>query len=301
MAPARPEAMRHNGLAITRRVDPNVDPSTPLVVLVHGAMDRAASFGRVMRRLPELETVAYDRRGYAGSRPRANADHTPGDDRGDRSEHHHGRIADHGQDLLDVVHFALDSSPLGSVGRRVVLVGHSLGGTICLWVAANPSNPAVSLGVYESPAPWLDDSYLAVGGGTMDIAAREGNATAAEFFYRMMIGDETFARLRTVDIEERRADGDALVAELESLRDPLQAFDLGMVQLPVVVGNGESSTPTMIKNARLIAEALPTATTVTIASAAHGAHLSRPDAFADYVRACIDAADPAMTTEQDHG
>jgi pimeloyl-ACP methyl ester carboxylesterase len=42
-------------------------PAGPAVVLVHGAMDRAASFGRVMRRLGDLDVVAYDRRGYAGS------------------------------------------------------------------------------------------------------------------------------------------------------------------------------------------------------------------------------------------
>src|SRR5690606_37540775 len=37
------------------------------VLFVHGAMDRATSFGRVMRRLPQLDTVAVDRRGYGDS------------------------------------------------------------------------------------------------------------------------------------------------------------------------------------------------------------------------------------------
>ena len=37
-------------------------------MLVHGSLDRAESFRRVMRRLPELHIVAYDRRGYQGSR-----------------------------------------------------------------------------------------------------------------------------------------------------------------------------------------------------------------------------------------
>jgi pimeloyl-ACP methyl ester carboxylesterase len=43
-------------------------PGAPAVVLVHGSLDRAESFRRVMRRLPELHIVAYDRRGYQGSR-----------------------------------------------------------------------------------------------------------------------------------------------------------------------------------------------------------------------------------------
>ena len=40
----------------------------PTVVFVHGSLDRAESFRRVMRRLPDLAIVAYDRRGYQGSR-----------------------------------------------------------------------------------------------------------------------------------------------------------------------------------------------------------------------------------------
>jgi pimeloyl-ACP methyl ester carboxylesterase len=35
----------------------------PVVVLVHGSLDRAASFSRVIRRLPDWGVVAYDRRG----------------------------------------------------------------------------------------------------------------------------------------------------------------------------------------------------------------------------------------------
>ena len=43
-------------------------PGAPAVVLVHGSLDRAESFRRVMRRLPDLAIVAYDRRGYQRSR-----------------------------------------------------------------------------------------------------------------------------------------------------------------------------------------------------------------------------------------
>lgn len=304
MTPARAETFSHDGLAITRRVDPRAGADTPLVVFVHGAMDRAGSFGRVMRRLPDCETIAYDRRGYAGSRhagSSATRPMAPGAVEPNGVPLRRGRIADHGKDLLSVVEFALRNSPWGVPQRTVVLIGHSLGGTICLWVAANPANPAVGVGAYESPAPWLDDSYLEVGGGAVDVANAQGNATGAEFFYRMMIGDETFSRLRPADVEERRADGDALIAELESLRDPLQAFDLSRVSVPVVVGTGELSPPAMKKNSRLVAEALPTASTITIPSATHGAHLRNPDAFADYVRGCIGRARAASPREQQHG
>lgn len=299
-APARQEDLHHDGLAVHRRVRPDLGPETPLIVLVHGAMDRSASFGRVMRRLPEYETIAYDRRGYAGSRSPATGDAAPTPD-GDRHPRPgRGTIADHGEDLLAVVDFALATSPLGGSDRKVVLIGHSLGGTVCLWLAATGRNPAASVGVYESPAPWLDDSYLRVGGGAVEIAHEQGNAAGAEFFYRSMIGDETFSRLRSDDVRERRADGDALMAELESLRDPLQAFELSRVSVPVVVGSGEVSSPMMRRNSALIADAVPTSSMVSIPSAAHGAHLRRPDSFADYVRVCVAAA-PAMAQEGAHG
>ena len=48
--------IRHavDGLGVIRRRPDTVDPSRPAVVIVHGAMDRAASFGRAMRRLGDL-------------------------------------------------------------------------------------------------------------------------------------------------------------------------------------------------------------------------------------------------------
>ena len=40
----------------------------PLVVLVHGSMDRSGSWVRVVRELRDVHTVRYDRRGYGRSR-----------------------------------------------------------------------------------------------------------------------------------------------------------------------------------------------------------------------------------------
>ena len=42
-------------------------PELPLVVLVHGAMDRSRSFRRVVDLLSDLRVVTYDRRGYGDS------------------------------------------------------------------------------------------------------------------------------------------------------------------------------------------------------------------------------------------
>ena len=43
-------------------------PGAGTVVFVHGSLDRGDSFRLAMRRLPEFSTLAYDRRGYQGSR-----------------------------------------------------------------------------------------------------------------------------------------------------------------------------------------------------------------------------------------
>ena len=47
---------------------PASTPGAGTVVFVHGSLDRGDSFRRAMRRLPEFTTLAYDRRGYQGSR-----------------------------------------------------------------------------------------------------------------------------------------------------------------------------------------------------------------------------------------
>ena len=48
------------------------EPSHPLIVLVHGAMDRSAGMLRVSRRLDEqFRVLRYDRRGYGRSTPHA--------------------------------------------------------------------------------------------------------------------------------------------------------------------------------------------------------------------------------------
>ena len=118
-----------DGLAITRR-SPATDTcsghheETPAVVLVHGAMDRAASFGRVMRRLGDFDVCAYDRRGYAGSIDAAIAP----------------TLDDQAEDLRRVCEW--------TGAARVVVIGHSFGGTVAMrlaesspsWLAPQPTN-----------------------------------------------------------------------------------------------------------------------------------------------------------------
>lgn len=267
LAPARAEQVEVDGLAVVRRRRPDVEPDLPTVVLVHGAMDRAASFGRAMRRLPDLDVIAYDRRGYGGSPFREGS----------------GTLRDHASDLAAVIDW--------SGASDVVVVGHSLGGTVGLALAADGESPVVGLGAFESPAPWLDDSRSSVGGGSVEVAEREGPAAGAEFFYRLMVGDHTWDRLRERDRTARRAEGPALIAELVDLRDPATSVDLGRVTSPVVVGAGGRSAAHLRRTAGKLQLALSDAWLIEIAESGHGAHLSHPDDFARFVRATVARAD----------
>jgi pimeloyl-ACP methyl ester carboxylesterase len=232
-------------------------------VLVHGAMDRAASFGRVLRRLGDLDVMAYDRRGYAGSLGAGVA----------------GTLVEHAADLARVADW--------SGADSVVVVGHSLGGTIALLLAASDPAGLVGLGAFESPVPSLP-GYRSEGGDlALAAAERDGPQAAAETFYRLLVGDRTWERLRVADRETRRAEGPALVAELADLRRPGGSPSLDAVRVPVVVGAGGTSPAGWRACADEVVERLAHARLVEIAAAGHGAHLSHPDEFARYVRAGV--------------
>jgi pimeloyl-ACP methyl ester carboxylesterase len=110
---------------------PGADPGAPALVLVHGSLDRAESFRRVMRRLPELTVVAYDRRGYQGSRGAGVVDLT-------------GHVAD----LLEILAEVRSRGP-----ATVTAIGHSVGGEVVIG-AAQPGDdrPRVWSPVAEDPA-----------------------------------------------------------------------------------------------------------------------------------------------------
>lgn len=244
-------------------------------MLVHGAMDRAASFGRVMRRLGDVDVCAYDRRGYGTSVTAGVA----------------ATLSAQAADLLSVCRW--------TEADRVVVVGHSFGGTVALQLATTAPEPLVGLGAFESPVPSL--SNYRSDGADIALAAAEGDGpeAGAEAFYRLMIGDATWSRLREEDRAARRAEGPQLVAELLDLRRSPELPDPAAVNVPVVVGAGSSSSRAWRRSAQELAAVLPRASYLEIAGAGHGAHLSHPDEFARYVRTCITAT--ATIADRDDG
>ena len=229
---------------------PDVAGDRPAVYLVHGSLDRATSFSRVVRRLPELRVVSYDRRGYNRSRRMPV-----------------GTLADHVTDLVALV------------GRGpAVVIGHSFGGDVALGAAVAAPGSVVGVGAYEPPMPWLEWWPRRPRRGDED------PARFAEDFFRRLVGEASWDRLPEATRDERRADGPALMAELTSLRAHPAPFDPAMLRVPAVFGRGEHSVWHHRRGVEELQHTVAGSEIFEVAGAAHGAHLSHPGGFADMVR-----------------
>jgi pimeloyl-ACP methyl ester carboxylesterase len=229
-----------------------------LVVLVHGSMDRTASFRRVTAELPDWTVVSYDRRGYArsaGTKP---------------SEVFDTQV----NDLFEV---------LGD--RTAVGVGHSLGGDVVLAAAQRRPDLLDTAMVFEPPQPWLA-SWQSHSAGAAAVEAGSPQ-DAAEDFMRRMVGDEVWDRLPSATRRQRIAEGDALVADLRSIRRA-PPFDPAAVAIPVVAGCGTRSKPHHQEGTRALVGQLPQGELMVIEGSTHGAHLSHPGAFAGLIRRALE-------------
>jgi len=258
----------------------------PLVVLVHGSLDRSDSFNRAVRRMPELRVVTYDRRAYQRSRG-------AGAPRG---------LGGHIDDLLAVVGEATG----GSGGATAV--GHSFGGDVVIGAAIAEPGAFASIGAFEPPMPWLGfrrDGVVpgsaadrgGAGGGVR--VSRPGGprwtpmaddpGVEAERFFRRMVGEDSWERLPESGRAGRRADGAALVDDLRGLRGPAP-FDVWSLGVPAVFGRGGPHSGTHHRAAvAWLVDHVTGSRLVEIEGAGHGAHLSHPDGFAAFVRAAVAA------------
>jgi pimeloyl-ACP methyl ester carboxylesterase len=244
----------------------------PLVVLVHGAMDRASSMLRVRRVLDgECRVLRYDRRGYARSLelgPPISLDQQV-------------------DDLATLV-----------ACRVAVLVGHSLGGVICLALAERSPAQVRAVVAYEAPMMW-EPWWPAGTAGAMALASAtagadggdDGPGDAAEAFMRRMLGDARWSRLPAHVRAERRAEGPTLLAELRTVHRPSPAPYLAdRVTVPVVAAFGSETQPQHQRGAEELAQRAPRGVLEMIDGADHGAHLTHPQAFAVLVRRSLSLA-----------
>ena len=224
--------------------------SGPLVVLIHGSLDRAVGMARLARETATLATtVRFDRRGY--------------NDRWD----HPGPFDVEGN--VDDVHAIVGHRPC-------ILIGHSYGGIIAVATAVRLGTQVLGVSTYESPLSWLP-WWPVNTAGQRGIDA--GADAAAESFMVAMIGRDHWERLPERTRNERRREGRALVGELSQLREG-PPWDPTLVRCPVLFGVRSDAPEHQARAAEWMHEHLPDARVVDIHGADHGAHLSHPRQFA---------------------
>ena len=235
------------GLAVAeRRVH---DPEATLIC-VHGGLDRGGSFARLARRTEIFDVIAYDRRGYQGSRDLAPLD-----------------LTHHVDDLLALTREAALRGP-------VIYFGHSYGGVITLGAALREPSLVSLVMNYESPMPWL------LARADRHPAPSKDPATEAELFFRRVVSDAAWDRLSEHERNSRRLDGPALVSDLMNLRvgAPFEVADL-TTAAAYVHGDGRLA-PYYRALCEQIVRVNPRFTTIELEHAGHGAHLSSPDRLA---------------------
>ena len=231
------------------------DPSVSRVVLVHGAMDRAKSFRRVVEQLPDLRIIDYDRRGYGESLgagpPRS--------------------LAQHADDLLDVIGQA----------RPATVVAHSFGCVVAVSAAISHPERFTRLGLWEPQVPWMEFWPVPVRRGLEEMALQSDTDALAERVYLAMVGEDGWRRLPEELKAHRRAEGVAFQRDVvDGLQPP---FDWQDLRVPSVFGVGLQTWRFARDAAVWLAEMLG-AESYTIDGAAHGAHISHPAEFAAFVR-----------------
>jgi pimeloyl-ACP methyl ester carboxylesterase len=233
-------------------------PDLPIVVLVHGAMDRSRSFRRVVDHLTDLRVVTYDRRGYGDS-----LDATPA-----------SGLEDHTTDLLDVIG-----------NRRATVVAHSVAGHIAVLAAIEDPDRVAGIGLWEPAAPWMDFWPEKARQSVARIAAASDAGDVAERGFIAMAGEQAWNRLGETARQQRRAEGVAFVLDMVSGMAP--PYDWADIRVPCLIGYGASWPH--VKTSPQLAKTLA-CPTFTIEEASHVAHLTHPAEFAEFVRRAVAAA-----------
>jgi len=226
-------------------------PGLPLVVLIHGSLDRSAGMLRVSRQIQkESHIIRFDRRGYA------------------QNNGHPGpfTVPDNVNDVVNILS-----------GREAILIGHSFGGNIALATAAQLGNQIRAVSTYETPLSWFDWWPTSTAGAS---SLKVPTSEAAEAFMIRLIGQKRWNLLPESTKEARRSEGPALTTELQSIRDraPWRTED---ITCPVICGFGSRASEHHKKGAQWLGENLLNAHSVEIEGAGHGAPNSHAAAFAE--------------------
>ncbi len=235
------------GLHILER---RVEYPIATVICVHGGLDRGGSFARVARRFLNKDVVAYDRRGYQGSRSTGPIS-----------------LQNDIDDLRTVIGAEQPATP-------VIVLGHSYGGVVALGAALAAPDALDRLVMFETPLPWILDRP----GAHRDLG--DDPALEAERFFRRVVSDGAWERLSSAEKRSRQMDGPALLNDLRTLRGPAP-FDLTRLAVPLWYGYSDGDRAPFYRE--LVDEMRRRGSDVhdvMLRGSGHGAHLSKPDQLA---------------------
>lgn len=244
MSPSTPHSTNEGLIFIEEGLE-----NGPLVVLIHGSLDRASGMLRVSRHIQKkAHVIRWDRRGYAKNVEHSGPFSVPGNV----------------EDLVQILN-----------DRPAILVGHSFGGNIALATAARLGDQVLAVSTYETPLSWFDWWPKSTAGATsLSVPPEE----AAEAFMIRLIGKRRWSELPDRTKDERRREGPALAAELQSIRDsvPWKAEEIGC---PVLCGYGSRGLEHHQKGAMWLGDHLSRAKSVIVEGAGHGAPNSHAEEF----------------------
>jgi len=233
-------------------------PEAPLIVLIHGSMDRSAGLLRLSRRLDDcFRVLRYDRRGYGRS-----ASTDPATDRFD--------MAAHVADLVALL-----------AGRRALLVGHSYGGNVAMATAARHQELAAAVAVYETPLSW-EPWWPGTTAGASATATEGDPGDAAERFMRRLLGDHLWESLPERTRATRRAEGPAMVGELRDLQSN-RPWLADQIRCPLVVSYGSDGASHHQRGMRFVHDQVPGSECVVLTGCRHDAPMSNSQLFASAV------------------
>ena len=226
------------------------DSHHPLVVVIHGSMDRSAGMLKLSRRLDaDFCVLRYDRRGYGRSFP------------------HPGPFTMDAQisDLLELL-----------AGRRAVLVGHSYGGNIALTAADHHPDLVAGVAIYETPLSW-ESWWPGTTAGAIAVAEAGKPREAAEQFMRRILGARRWEELPERTRQARLDEGIAMVEELADLRRN-RPWIAEHITIPVVTAYGSLGAAHHNQGMKHAAAELG-CPVIELPDCRHDAPLSHPDLF----------------------
>jgi pimeloyl-ACP methyl ester carboxylesterase len=235
-------------------------PTTPALVLVHGAPDRSTSFRSVLTYYPHRRVVLYDRRGYG------------------RSLHAQPARAmiDHANDLLAIV---------DDCAGPPIVIAHSFGSNLTMLAATIRPGAFATIGLWEPPLPWVEWWPRSTKRYNAKVAASDEPADDIEGIYRMMLGDQGWDRLEPDVQAGIRAEGAAFQADMAS--ELVTPFDFQDVLVPALVGYGTTTVTEHSRGARWLVDCLPDARLHATPGAGHFAPRTHPKEFAAFMGAVI--------------